>query len=159
MPWNLGLFSYNGCPNISELKKKYPDSSKDRIYSAVGDLYINRLSYGQGTSSSTVDPDVLRHRISSRAAFSAICLIDNLIVDGRFLIFICHDELNHSLCRLYHDWVRTFNRWRILRETIFKIFILYVLVQCVCIPCVCRYQFIYFDIPPSKDVLQLWRCP
>ena len=74
---NIGLFSYNGCPSTSELKQKYPNSSLNGIYNAVRDLWMDRLSYGQGTTSSIFDPDGLRHRISCYAGASGGLIVDD----------------------------------------------------------------------------------
>jgi hypothetical protein len=56
----VGLLSYNGLPSISKLHK-YPNSSPKQLYDAVADLWVDRLSYGKGKTTSRYLLDGIYH--------------------------------------------------------------------------------------------------
>jgi hypothetical protein len=67
---DVGLLCYNGLPTMSQLEQHYPQSPRKALYDAVGDIWIDRLSYGKGKTAMKYDDDGIYHRISCYAGAS-----------------------------------------------------------------------------------------
>ena len=72
----VSLVAYNGRPNINLLHVHYPNTPHDKLYKGVRDLWIDRLSFGKGMSSTVFDPNGIRHRVSCYSGSSGGVLLD-----------------------------------------------------------------------------------
>src|ERR1700738_3736580 len=77
-PQDIHLLAYNGCPSAQQLRDYYPKTRPALIYTAVSNLWINRLTYAKGQSVVTMqDPIAIVHRISSLAGASGGPIIND----------------------------------------------------------------------------------
>jgi hypothetical protein len=92
VPMSVALLSYNSIPSSTELRDRYPNTRINLLSNAIRDLWINRLSYATGsTSTASFDIDAIYHRISSLAGSSGGAILDS---QGNFIgNFFLSDEL------------------------------------------------------------------
>lgn len=87
---DVSLLAYNGLASSSRLDELYPETPRDILYKAFGDLWIDRLSYSTGKAVAISDGAVINHRVSTYAGASGGPLLDgkgNII--GNILLVSC----------------------------------------------------------------------
>ena len=96
-PVNIALLCYNGCPSAVVMRNEYPNTKLNDLYTAIKDLWIDRLSYSTGkTSVACFDKDAIYHRISSLPGASGGPILD---VTGK-LIGISRSLLSIIMSRI-----------------------------------------------------------
>lgn len=82
-PVDLALICYNGNPSPVMMRNRYPNTNVNDLYTAITDLWIDRLSYSTGkTTVARFNMDAIYHRISCLAGASGGPILD---VKGQFI--------------------------------------------------------------------------
>lgn len=88
-PVNIALLCYNGYPSADMMREEYPNTKTGDLYTAIKDLWIDRLSYSTGkTTVAHFDKDAIYHRISSLPGALGGPILD---ANGKFI------GMSHSL--------------------------------------------------------------
>ena len=72
---DISLLTYNGLPSAPRLAEIYPETSRDILYKALADLWIDRLSYATGKIVA-FDGIAITHPISTYPGASGGPLLD-----------------------------------------------------------------------------------
>ena len=70
------VIAYNGLPDISKEIKRYPNTPRDKLVTAFGEVFGDRLSISRGSTDARYDRDVISYRISSHSGASGAGLFD-----------------------------------------------------------------------------------
>ena len=77
VPVDVALLCYNGHPSPTLMRDRYPSTNTNVLYTAITDLWIDRLSYSTGkTTVARFDIDAIYHRISALAGASGGPILD-----------------------------------------------------------------------------------
>lgn len=83
VPVDIALLCYNGNPSPIMIRDRYPYTQVDGLYTAITELWIDRLSYSTGkTAVARFDTDAIYHRISCLAGASGGPILD---ASGKFI--------------------------------------------------------------------------
>ena len=76
------LLAYNGVPDISKEIKRYPNTPRNELVKALGEMFGDRLSMSSGMITTRYDRDIISYRISSHSGASGGGLFDE---DGNLI--------------------------------------------------------------------------
>ena len=78
VPVDVALLCYNGHPSPAMMRDRYPSSNTNDLFTAITDLWIDRLSYSTGKSTiARFDIDAIYHQISSLVGASGGPILDD----------------------------------------------------------------------------------